>query len=383
MTLSFSRNGGAGAISRRPPAWPETAATAVLAVALSVVASAVMAQATDERTPGQPRRICTDAGAGGYQAFPDVCRLSSGDLLCVFYAGYAHISHPSAELPLGARVCGIRSSDEGRTWSPAFVVADTPYDDRDPSVVETTSGEVICNFFTYYHGGPKRPPGKPDAYKEIWLVRSADHGRTWTKPERIASVADERYGCSSPIRQLSDGALLMPVYREMRDPLGCWSGVIRSTDGGRKWSAPCMIDETNPDNDEPDIVELPDKRLMCMMRTNGGKSMWKSVSGDGGRSWSRPETVGFYGQAPYLLLTKGRVLICSFRGPGTSMRLSMDMGRTWGGNVRIDDCGGAYPSMLELPDGRVLVVYYEEGARSALRQRLFRIDGNEVRFVDP
>ena len=32
--------------------------------------------------------LCTDAGTGGYEAFPDVCRTKSGELLCVFYAGH-------------------------------------------------------------------------------------------------------------------------------------------------------------------------------------------------------------------------------------------------------------------------------------------------------
>lgn len=32
-----------------------------------------------------PRRIVTDAVAEGYQAFPDICRLKNGDLLCDYY----------------------------------------------------------------------------------------------------------------------------------------------------------------------------------------------------------------------------------------------------------------------------------------------------------
>jgi len=35
-----------------------------------------------------PRTDHRDAGAGGYEAFPDVCRLSDGRLMAVFYAGY-------------------------------------------------------------------------------------------------------------------------------------------------------------------------------------------------------------------------------------------------------------------------------------------------------
>ena len=75
--------------------------------------------------------VCSDAGAGAYEAFPDVCRTAKGELLCVFYAGYAHVSDPRPALPNGARIALCRSSDDGRTWSPAEVVVDTPIDDRD------------------------------------------------------------------------------------------------------------------------------------------------------------------------------------------------------------------------------------------------------------
>ena len=33
--------------------------------------------------------------AGGYAAFPDVGRLRNGDLYCVFYSGYGHVSTPN------------------------------------------------------------------------------------------------------------------------------------------------------------------------------------------------------------------------------------------------------------------------------------------------
>ena len=48
--------------------------------------------------------VCRDAGTGGYQAFPDVCRLSDGRLMCVFYAGYGHVSMPNEQLPKGGRI---------------------------------------------------------------------------------------------------------------------------------------------------------------------------------------------------------------------------------------------------------------------------------------
>lgn len=331
----------------------------------------------------QPRCICTDAGAGGYQAFPDVARLRNGDLLCVFYAGYGHVSHPNKALPNGGRVCGLRSTDRGATWSEPFVIADTPFDDRDPSVAQLSDGTVICNFFTYYHGGPKQREGNAVHYKEIWLVRSTDGGHTWTEPALIESTANDHWACSSPIRERPDGTLLLPIYREYPEPLRNWSAMIFSSDGGQTRSAPAWVDEENDDNDEPDVVALPDGRWLCVMRTNRGDSMWESVSRDGGQTWSRAEKIGFYGQAPYLLYTSQGILLCAHRGPGTSLHYSLDLGQTWSENVLLDTCGGAYPSLVELPNGRVLCVYYEEGPNSALRAVTFRATREGIEFEAP
>lgn len=329
------------------------------------------------------RIICADAGAGGYEAFPDVVRLQNGDLLCVFYAGYGHVSHPNEDLPKGARVCSVRSTDGGKTWGPAQIVADTPWDDRDPSVCQLADGTVIVNWFTYYAGGPSARPGNPHPYKEIWLSRSTDNGHTWSEPELIESTANDNWACSTPIRQMPDGTLILPVYRELPNPLRNWSAMIFSEDNGKTWSEPHMVDPDNDDNDEPDIVRLPNGDLLCIMRTNvTGHTMWKSISHDGGKTWSKSEPIGFFGNCPYLLLTSDNILLLAHRHPGTSLHYSLDFGKTWSDNVLIDSVGGAYPSMVEMPDGRILIVYYEEGAGSSIRAQFFKAAKDGIQFEE-
>ncbi len=325
--------------------------------------------------------LCADAGAGGYQAFPDVCRCANGDLLCVLYAGYDHVSLPTAALPKGARVCAVRSRDEGLTWGTAQVVADTPWDDRDPSITCLRDGTLICNWFTYYGHPENARPNAPAAYKELWLCFSRDDGHTWTEPQRVPGTAGACWGTSSPIVELSDGALLWPIYREYASPLRVWSAVIRSTDGGKSWSDPCFVDADNPDNDEPALLELPGGRILCLMRNNGGDSMWWSESRDRGRTWSRSRKVGFPGHAPYLFRTADGTLLLGHRLPGTSLHWSFDEGATWAGALELDPCIGAYPSMVGLKDGTVLFVYYQEGPGSAIRGQKLRATRDGVQPV--
>jgi rhodanese-related sulfurtransferase len=49
----------------------------------------------------------------------------------------------------------------------------------------------------------------------------------------------------------------------------------------------------------------------------------------------------------------------------------------------IDPCGGAYSQMVELPDGRVLIVYYTEGQRSQIRAQFLEVSQSGIGVVGP
>ena len=305
--------------------------------------------------------ICRDAGAGGYEAFPDVCRLNDGRLMAVFYAGYGHVSLPNKQWPKGGRVCYSLSSDEGRTWTKARLLYDGPDDDRDPSIVQLKSGRLLCNFFSL-----RKAEGKPWQGLGTWLVSSDDLGKTWSRPQLISSD----YYCSSPIRDLPDGRLILGLYREDKDK--SWGAVTMSEDGGKTWSQPIDINNGGYKLDaETDVLPLKDGSLYAIQR-EPGTTMCYSVSKDGGRTWSISKPIGFPGHCPYLLRTKDDIIILAHRLPQTSLHYSLDECRSWSENVPVDDFGGAYPSMVNLKDGSVLIVYYEEGEGSNIRARRFR-----------
>src|SRR5262249_61085143 len=76
---------------------------------------------------------------------------------------------------------------------------------------------------------------------------------------------------------------------------------------------------------------------------------------------------GFSVPWPYFRGTGGGVALSAHGGPATSLHWTADEGKTWHGPVQIDTVGGAYPSLVELPDGLVYCVYYEEGKGSSIR----------------
>jgi hypothetical protein len=65
----------------------------------------------------QHQIVGSGEAAGGYAAFPDVCRLKDGDLFCVFYSGYGHVSTPNHKWPKRGRIMAVCSTDNGKTWS--------------------------------------------------------------------------------------------------------------------------------------------------------------------------------------------------------------------------------------------------------------------------
>lgn len=370
--------------------------------------------------------VCTDAGAGAYEAFPDVCRSKSGDLLCVFYAGYGHVSVPREDLPNGARLSMVRSKDEGKTWSAAETVIDSPIDDRDPSIAQLSDGRLVVTYMSY---DPKRRP----ATHEVFLLWSSDDGKTWGAPQPIDTPLKGNEAVSEPVRELPDGTLLLPLYGALEPGQKDSTVVMRSHDGGKTWPEHTLVRLPAEHLHEPSVVRLPSLldwlppevppdhwaaesvALLYRMgvlegyppeardhtaglpptRSSGSAPPGKLLmfirprmhlceSTDNGKSWSAPQPMAIPGHAPYPLLTSKGVLLLAFRHPptrSTSMIYSRDFGKTWSDLILLDKVIGGYPSMVELRDGRVLVVYYTEGHGSDIRSVLVRADEDGVEVV--
>jgi len=325
-----------------------------------------------KRRPRTWIHVCTDAGAGAYEAFPDVCRMADGRLICVFYAGYGHVAMPNEKLPKGGRVSYCISADEGRTWSPAKTLFDGPYDDRDPSIVQLKDGRLICNFFTLK---PKPKPQTRWIGLGSWMVTSRDGGKTWdTTPQQIV----ENYYCSAPIRVLPDGRLMLGLYKEL--PKSAQGAVIISTDGGKTWGKPIDIPNGGMRLDaETDTIVLKNGDIFAALRGRN-ISAW-SVSKDGGRTWSVAKQFGFPGHCHYLHRAPNGIILMAHRLPATSLHYSLDEAKTWSDNVKVDSRGGAYPSMVTLKDGTILIVYYEEGAGSSIRAKRFRATPKGIEWL--
>jgi sialidase-1 len=327
------------------------------------VVFSLVGQAADPAS--RHRVIVTGQAAGGYAAFPDVCRTKNGDLFCVFYSGSGHVTHPSDDWPKGGRIMAIRSNDDGTTWTAPAVVADTPFDDRDPHVAPLRDGTLICSWFASTNPGKLLPNGKPHM---VYLSRSTDDGKTWGETYELKIDSPHWFACSAPVRELKDGSLILGLYSEDNDTKRGFGATIRSTDGGKTWTDLALIGENSGIHldAETDIIQRRDGSLIAALRSSK-VDMHFANSADGGKTWGPVRSAGFKGHSPHFLRHSSGTIILSHRLPMTSVHWSQDDGESWQGPLKVDEVIGAYPSCVELRDGRVLCIYYEEGRGSSIR----------------
>lgn len=319
------------------------------------------------RSPRPFVTVFSDGGAGRYEAFPDICRLRDGRLQCITYASYTHVGVPSPAWPLGGRIVASWSSDEGRTWTPPETLLDTPADDRDPSITQLRDGRLLCSFFTT---------------AGTLVTEAQGPSGPWSTPRLIGP----RLGVSAPVRELSDGTLILGVYFE--DAQTAHGATLQSLDHGKTWETPTPIDSKGQFLDaETDVIELKSGELLAALRGGKGAPMNLSRSQDRGAHWNPAEPLGFVGHCPYLHRAPGGEIVLAYRQPvagetrGTALRVSRDEGRSWSEATRIDPVIGAYPSIVNLRDGSLLIVYYEEGEGSDIRARRLRIEGDTVKDI--
>jgi Neuraminidase (sialidase) len=309
--------------------------------------------------------------AGGYAAFPDICRLSNGDLFCVFYSGYGHVSKPNTQWPKGGRIMAVCSSDSGKSWSKPLVIIDTAQDDRDPSVTSLKDGTVLLNWFALHQD-----------QVAILLARSTDQGKTWSEPMTLDLHSPYPFACSTPIRQLPDGSLILGLYHEDAKKNLAFGATVKSYDGGKTWTDLALIGEKSGVflDAETDVMTLKDGTLLAALRSSKA-DMHYAQSNDGGKRWGQVHSFGFKGHCPYFLRHRTGVILLAHRMPATSLHWSNDEGKTWQGPVQIDSLGGAYPSMVELPNGDVYCVYYEEGKGSSIRGVKLQVNTTSVKIA--
>jgi sialidase-1 len=371
--------------------------TSVVAAELQRPVVKVVPNGESSAKPDECRGIIVGPGVNQPDSFPGYrgfvgwespIRLSTGEWLVGFNAGYWHASPPTplnyspktlaeyvkmglpADIvaPTGGRAMIVHSTDQGKTWSKPQTLIDTPYDDRHPAFVELADGTVLCSFFTY-PGEPNNGDRSKEPAVRIWFLRSFDHGHTWEKqPRRLQSpfLYDETDG---PLLRLKDGSVVVAVNGRAKTGPPDQAGFFRTTDRGETWKLLSTV-KTDHDLWEVTVAELPDGKLVMMARPEGDIA-W---SNDQGHSWTTPQTFGMRMFAPSLYVLRDKTLVClhgSYSPGHSGLRVifSTDGGLSWIApstdyGFLVDNSYG-YGKAMELDDGSLFVAYLATGGHAA------------------
>lgn len=297
---------------------------------------------------------------------PAIVTATNGDLLAAIDERV-----PSCQDLRGSRDINIvirRSQDNGKTWSDIEKIVDFPsgLSASDPSmIVDRQSGEILM-FYNYMDLDQE-----PDIYY-LHVVKSRDHGQSWSKPEDITSQIskekwhkDFKFITSGRGIQTRSGKLLHCMVN-----LDHGMHLFGSDDHGKSWH---LIDTPIKPADESKVVELDDGTWMVNSRINKKGLRYVHRSSDQGKTWeSEPanELIDPGCNGSIIRYTsvidgydKSRLLFCNAKmkkgRQNLTVRISYDEGLTWSEGKTIYPGASAYSSLTVLANGD-LAVFFEK-----------------------
>jgi hypothetical protein len=287
--------------------------------------------------------------------------------------------YSNADLPEDIDVILNYSTDGGHFWSgPQFLAigGGVGYGFGDCALAHTRDEGGLIAIYVGGAGFWQSTPGNP---QRIYCRRSSDNGRSWSPARDIThylygpdcqDTTRRRWRgafCASGNGLLTSTGRIMFVAAVHEEE--AWSAndyVLYSDDNGETWQC---SQRACTGGDEAKVVELRDGRILMSIRHKGER--WFNISEDGGITWR--DTV-FAGEGITAPACNGDIIRYD-RPDGTSVLLhslpignerknvsiliSYDEGKSWPVSRVIVPYNSAYSSLCILPDGTI-GMYVEE-----------------------
>ncbi|MCC5932450.1 MAG: exo-alpha-sialidase [Cyclobacteriaceae bacterium] len=329
-----------------------------------------------------------------HSAFPSIVKKADGEFLLAFRRapdrkifGEGHSNHvdPNSYLVM------MRSRD-GISWDgePELLYAHAFGGSQDPCLLLMKNGKMLC---TSYGWAFVRPDGLPNlkspnfqnkdgvVFLGGYVLYSDDGGKEWAGPLYPPHISPEINfsAMGIPIPAYNRGALWegkngriywVVAASDSESPRKTSTHLIISEDEGKNWeySTPVAVLDTASFN-ETSIYETPAGDLVAFLRTSrlNGEA-WIARSKDGGKSFGKPESMGFVGYPLHALPLpdKNVLLVYGYREKPYGIRARIlnpectDFKTAKEIIIRDDGAGTdlGYPWSVMLDDKRILVSYY-------------------------
>src|SRR5690606_29997606 len=122
----------------------------------------------------------------------------------------------------------------------------------------------------------------------VQIITSHDNGHTWSTMPRMVSPNGKDWYSSAPVREMVNGTLILPVYRQIMGTKNAWGGMILSYDRYKIWTDTITIGEDTGLflSAKTDVIRLRDGSLLAEMKRQEELPMHYSISQDIGKTWS-------------------------------------------------------------------------------------------------
>ena len=275
-----------------------------------------------------------------------------------------------------------RSHDGGTTWDEPLVLPA----DRVGALHVTREGRLwACNFVE----GVFRRSESTDAGRTWGAVEEYPLTEPWPENPRLGP---NFYG--QGIYEAPDGTLVVFLHGALAEShehdLFTWGSYkaqvysIRSTDGGKTWSAPVNVDGVRKQGRQRgvlpgclDLIEpvasfTADGRLLAYCRPIYSPTMWQATSTDAAQTWDAVAIGPFPGYSAGMICTSSGALLVAHRFPNTTIHTSLDGGCSWDAGTGVDWPVWASGKFVEVAPDVVLFVYRDDHIRH-MRGQFIRI----------
>ena len=206
---------------------------------------------------------------------------------------------PDGEILTVKGVSVHRSKDKGKTWSSEKIMdADKFHNGYEGAIVRTPDGTIVFAFhntkeLSYGNDdqGNRGTWGQGDIKRwilPVYVIRSTDDGKTWSEPILIQKSWN---GATRSMIQLKSGRILLVGQSVI--PWTHTTLTYASDDGGKTWKASNEFTIGEPNSHDHDgameamILQRNDNSVSMLIRTTKGV-MYESISTDDGMTWSEP-----------------------------------------------------------------------------------------------